>query len=295
MKKNMMMKLASILLVAVLLSTAGIGGTFAKYVTTDETEDQARVAKWGVTALVSGNLYGAHYNDNNAGADANKVTLSTQNSVDASNGTDTIVAPGTKSDKGITIAIAGTPEVANAVAVTKTASEFKEIFLGANEYGVLVKAEGVTAQNFEAGKYYTAAGVKIDTYGAGEFYELHDVVDVATKYTPIVYTLTYADATTATFTDLETMYDAIGTYFNATKNNPNVAIDKKVVITWEWDFEGAGDGADTILGTLAVAPTTVMKITRDGSDNITALTALTESDYCLTTNFDITITVTQVN
>jgi len=293
MKKNTMMKLASILLVAVLLCTAGIGGTFAKYVTTDKTDDQARVAKWGVTALVSGNLYGAHYNKN-VGEDANKVTLNAQESVDAFNGTDTIVAPGTKSDKGITIAIAGTPEVANAVAITKTAPEFEEIFLNANEYGVLVKAEGVTAQNFEAGKYYTAAGVKIDTYVAGEFYELHDEVDVATKYTPIVYTLTYADATTDTFTDLEEMYAEIGTYFNG-NNNPNVDIDKKVVITWEWEFESGNDDADTILGVLAVAPATVMKITRDGSGNITALTAITESDYCLNTNFDITITVTQVN
>lgn len=47
MKKNKMMRLASLLLVAVLLTTSIIGGTFAKYVTTYEAEDAARVAYWG--------------------------------------------------------------------------------------------------------------------------------------------------------------------------------------------------------------------------------------------------------
>ena len=48
MKKNVMMRLASFLLVAVLISTSAISGTYAKYVTADEGTDTARVAKWGV-------------------------------------------------------------------------------------------------------------------------------------------------------------------------------------------------------------------------------------------------------
>ena len=47
MKKNRAMRLAALLLVAVLMSTCGISGTFAKYVTSVESEDSARVAKWG--------------------------------------------------------------------------------------------------------------------------------------------------------------------------------------------------------------------------------------------------------
>ena len=47
MKKNKMMRLASILLVLVLLTTSVISGTFAKYTTSDSSEDSARVAKWG--------------------------------------------------------------------------------------------------------------------------------------------------------------------------------------------------------------------------------------------------------
>lgn len=48
MKKNRMMRLASILLVCVLLSTSVISGTFAKYISTASASDTARVAKWEI-------------------------------------------------------------------------------------------------------------------------------------------------------------------------------------------------------------------------------------------------------
>ena len=48
MKKTKVMRLLSLLLVMTLISTCAISGTFAKYVTRAEGEDQARVAKWGV-------------------------------------------------------------------------------------------------------------------------------------------------------------------------------------------------------------------------------------------------------
>ncbi len=47
MKKNVMMRLASGLLIAVLLTTCAIAGTFAKYTTSVSSQDSARVAKWG--------------------------------------------------------------------------------------------------------------------------------------------------------------------------------------------------------------------------------------------------------
>ena len=47
MKKNRMMRLASILLVCVLLTTSVISGTFAKYTTSVTANDTARVAYWG--------------------------------------------------------------------------------------------------------------------------------------------------------------------------------------------------------------------------------------------------------
>lgn len=47
MKKNIMMRAASALLVAVLLTTCAISGTFAKYTTSTSGTDTARVAYWG--------------------------------------------------------------------------------------------------------------------------------------------------------------------------------------------------------------------------------------------------------
>ena len=61
MRKNKMMRLASSLLVAVLITTSAISGTFAKYTTQDSASDSARVAKWGVTVMASGNLFGTMY------------------------------------------------------------------------------------------------------------------------------------------------------------------------------------------------------------------------------------------
>ena len=58
-----MMRLASVLLVAVLLSTCAIFSTFAKYVTVAEGSDAARVARWGftTTSLNFENLFAESY------------------------------------------------------------------------------------------------------------------------------------------------------------------------------------------------------------------------------------------
>lgn len=69
MKTNTMMRVASVLLVAVLLSTCAISGTFAKYVTTASGSDTARVAKWGFTtaSIDFENLFAASYTNVAAG------------------------------------------------------------------------------------------------------------------------------------------------------------------------------------------------------------------------------------
>ena len=61
MKKNKMMRIASVLLVAVLISTCAISGTFAKYVTRAEGTDTARVAKWGILLTVEGSAFADKY------------------------------------------------------------------------------------------------------------------------------------------------------------------------------------------------------------------------------------------
>lgn len=48
MKKNVMMRVAALLLVCVMATTCGVSGTFAKYVSSATASAEARVAKWGV-------------------------------------------------------------------------------------------------------------------------------------------------------------------------------------------------------------------------------------------------------
>ena len=115
MKKNTMMRLASGLLVAVLLSTCAISGTFAKYVTSDNGSDSARVAKWGVVVAAKDfDMFKADY-------DTTDTTLfSGSSSVSAAaDDRDDVLAPGT-SGSFADISITGTPEVAVNVVITPT-------------------------------------------------------------------------------------------------------------------------------------------------------------------------------
>ncbi len=102
MKKNKMMRLASGLLVAVLLTTCVISGTFAKYVTSAEGTDTARVAKWGVAVTANGETFKTEYakDDTSFSIAANTVVS-----------TDKVVAPGTKGTMA-SMTLSGTPEVA---------------------------------------------------------------------------------------------------------------------------------------------------------------------------------------
>lgn len=113
MKKNKMMRAASALLVAVLLTTSVISGTFAKYVTSEEGSDTARVAKWGV--VIEAESFGMFKTDYET-TDTAKFTG--DYSVSSSAG-DKVLAPGT-SGSFANIAITGTPEVAVEVAIAAT-------------------------------------------------------------------------------------------------------------------------------------------------------------------------------
>ena len=117
MKKNKMMRLASGLLIAVLLTTCAIAGTFAKYVTSDTDSDSARVAKWGVEVdVVIDGAFKTEYDIKTATTDLLGETIT--KSVVASNG-DELVAPGTEGTLLTKASISGSPEVA--VNITKVA------------------------------------------------------------------------------------------------------------------------------------------------------------------------------
>ena len=105
MKKNRMMRLASGLLVAVLLSTCTISGTFAKYVTEGSASDSARVAKFGVTVTGETGTANQAFSQEYATTDgsyAGSVTVSASENV---------VAPGTSGTMS-SFSVEGTPEVA---------------------------------------------------------------------------------------------------------------------------------------------------------------------------------------
>ena len=95
MKKNRMMRLASVLLVCVLLTTSVISGTIAKYTTRVTSSDKARVAYWGFQTTNSmdiTDLFDDVYTHNVNGE-----------TVKAVNGED-LIAPGTAGEAKFTFA-----------------------------------------------------------------------------------------------------------------------------------------------------------------------------------------------
>ena len=112
MMKNKMMRIASVLLVAVLLSTCAISGTFAKYVTSKESTDTARVAKFGVDLAVTvDGAFATEYDADTTATDKLGVAIA-KTVVASSTDSDNLVAPGTNGDLMASATIEGTPEVA---------------------------------------------------------------------------------------------------------------------------------------------------------------------------------------
>lgn len=105
MKKNVMLKIAAVVMVAVLLSTCAISTTLAKYSTTSEAKQigAARVAKWGVAVdAAATQMFSETYGD----------TTQVTNNVIAS---EVVVAPGSEGTHSISGLISGTPEVSGKV------------------------------------------------------------------------------------------------------------------------------------------------------------------------------------
>ncbi|MBQ8474373.1 MAG: hypothetical protein IJ499_01770 [Clostridia bacterium] len=333
MKKNKMMRLASVLLVAVLMTTSVISGTFAKYTTADDADDTARVAKWGVTVTATGSLYGKKY----AKATDNKITASTAEETvsvwgkQAAN--NKVVAPGTKSDEGFHFDINGNPEVDTLVTMS---IEHENIFLAEGKYGVMIAVPDVSQDNFIANHYYTKNGnnyTLVETWPATEpatWYELHDAAEVsnAAGYWPVVYTMTgdtnfntgsvdadslksiayaIADRITAPAAPAPTPDPADISHFTytnitqAVEQNENLATKLNlgnIGLAWEWEFDSANSnhGADTILGNLMADKIDSTSEVVKYVDATTYTSVLTEGeDYNLDTNFSINIKVEQVD
>ena len=183
MKKNTMMRLASALLVAVLLTTCAIAGTFAKYtITSAPTTDTAQVAKWGVQITANGTTFATQYIDAAHDGDAADAAV-------VASGTAKLVAPGTNGTLAA-MAISGSPEVDVSVtyASTLTLTGFDaycpiEITVGATTYKV---GTGAAPAGYEYAADVAELKSKVETAinGYTAYYEAN--TDLSTATTPVV-------------------------------------------------------------------------------------------------------------
>ena len=220
MKKNRFLTIAGCLMVLCLLTTCVIGTTFAKYVTSGDTNDQARVARWGVELELAGNneLFDTEY----TGTD-DKVTVRAAS--------DRLVAPGTQQNTVARFHIAGSPEVA--VKITINLDVYHDVFL---KGGVGVEYDD-----------YTTATNTTDKFALGA------------DYYPVVFTLRQTSAAGAAMNtviatgNLATIKAALDA-FNANADQsycpPNTNLEATFELTWAWAFNG-NDQADTYLANQA--------------------------------------------
>ena len=308
-KNNRFLKLAAALMILCLITTCAISTTFAKYATTNSTEDTARVAKWGVVLSASGTLFGKNYATNRATDSDAIIAASTTQSADTHSvvADAKVVAPGTKNDVGVLLKLNGQPEVAYSVSASTDDTKNKDIFLKAGTYGVMVVAEGLNAETVVAGVYYVLNGTSYELateeYDDSEtYYKLLDKVVLANDYYPVVWSLSKDGGAATEYSTVKELTDAIMSDVNGTTDDgvgnitintekvydANIELDDTYQITWAWDIEN-NNGADTILGNIGY--TTVVELGDDGA----TYAVISNDSYILNIAFDITISAEQVD
>ena len=177
MKKNKMMRLASGLLVAVLITTSTISGTFAKYTTSGEAEDEARVAKFGVTVTATTEGMFAETYAGGEGEDTISVEADTK-----------VVAPGTSGSLAA-FEITGDPEVDVKVTYTATADLGDNWVVDDEFYCPLVFTVG--SETVDGSTYTSAAALEADIaekiereiyYDTTEDFAVSDTFDVSWEW-----------------------------------------------------------------------------------------------------------------
>lgn len=221
MRKNKMMRTASGLLVATLLTTSVISGTFAKYTTKATGSDSARVAKFGVEIDAKGGMFAEEYDTDDADvARAGVITKSVITSGE-SGGVKDVVAPGTKGVLA-NATISGTPEVAVHVGYEPTLTLDGWKLADGSEYCPIVFTVGNETYGLTGMK--DADGYEV-TNKSNTITDLKAAVETAIKE----YSANYAPKT-----DLNT----IGT-------------NGYVHVSWNWAFDNSADENDTYLGNQA--------------------------------------------
>jgi len=245
MRKNKMLRMASALLMLVLLTTSVVGGTFAKYTTSADTSDTARVAKWGVMFEETSDLFAESYKDpTNTNVTVNVETTGTN-----------LVAPGTNGT-GLGVKTKGTPEVSYVVTIKLDADNAKVPTL---KY---TSTDG-TVTTYEPVKFSVYNGdTKIK-----ENMSLSEMKDTFNG-TKVIYKYDVSKKQYCVDSDLDGNFDS-----TSTTTAPEIKI------KWEWPFEtGDNDIAkttnnklDTFLGDAAAGsnptlPTDVGTVTTDSTN-----------------------------
>ena len=311
MKKNLMIKVAAMMLILALASTCMIGTTFAKYVTNDSASDTARVAKWGITVSTSGVLFGEAYDSEIVVNDGSSLKVQTSSTVGSD---DDVVAPGTQNTTGFQVKLSGTPEVKYDVTANNNSVVAEDIFLAAGDWGIMVPVYGVTEVTDISGYYTKDNSTSVYTLnGATAFdnseiyYELTNEVTVAAGgYYPIQWTLTSVGADVPTgvdsiaVTDASNLVDIAANLIGAIDDLsgiPNDTLDATYKLTWKWlyNVDDDTDEMDTILGNLMAASADHDVVFVKDSKYTSSAALVDGTDYNLEIAFGISITVTQVD
>lgn len=214
MKKNVMMRVASIMLVLVLMSSSVISGTFAKYVTADSATDKARVAKWGVEFVPeTDGMFLTQYN-----YDVAQTNVTGAYSVKSN---EKVVAPGTKG------------------AGYSFTTKHKDDTAPEVSYKVSFKLDD-TSENIFLDTYLPIAyKVTVGTTDIGT--ASHNFNDLKDNLAKAMYMYDVDEKQYYISNDAGASWAKFG--------GPGGAA-PKMVLSWEWPFEQGFDKEDTVLGYL---------------------------------------------
>lgn len=241
MKKNKILRLASVMLMLCLITTCAISGTFAKYTTSGTVNDSARVAKWGVTFTVANvtdptdgttNLFADTYKND---AVIGETAINAGVSIDSADSAK-VIAPG--EEQSVKLTIAGTPEVALKLDVTAAVT--------------------LTGWTIDSSEFYCPIIFKVQV-GSGAAVEVK--ADASTVKTAALLEEALEKAIVKAILGLEDSAVPAAADSKVTKSvdyTANSTLDKEITISWDWDYTATGtyqtDAKDTKLGDLSTAP-----------------------------------------
>ena len=220
-KRSIMIRVMAILFVVMMFTMCFVGGTFAKYTTGANVNDnQAQVAKWGVTVTAedysADTLFKTQYATDDDGV-RDSIAYSVVSSSSAK-----LVAPGTEGGV-LKFSITGTPEVAVNVNFDMTIDSDVKI--------------GKDSEN----------AVALDLGG--------------NDYTPVVFTLkkNSAQVASGTLAQIKSYLDSISTNYEAKTNLATNYGNYE--LTWAWAYgTGDTDVKDTYLGNVIAGTVTDAKV-----------------------------------